>query len=312
MALYSNTDPERLDYVLNQSAHEFGGQWTSQKLERLRRYLRAYIQVFKNQNFLRPIYIDAFAGSGYIDYRNTDSSPQLAFNEFRDESAERFIEGSATIALQVDPPFHQYIFIEQNKGRRLELEALKDTFPERARSIVIAQADANLYLQKICAESRWKSNRAVLFLDPYGMQVKWETLEAIASTKAIDVWYLFPLGVGINRLLTTNGQIDPQHQLKLDEIFGTDKWKDRFYSASSQKPLFGEDKEIIKVANFDIIESFFVERLQTLFPTVAQKPFRLKNSRGNPLYSLCFAAGNSGNGGKIALRIANHILKPHP
>lgn len=33
-----------------------------------------------------------------------------------------------------------------------------------------------------------------MFLDPYGMQVDWATIEAIAKTKAIDLWILFPLG----------------------------------------------------------------------------------------------------------------------
>jgi hypothetical protein len=35
----------------------------------------------------------------------------------------------------------------------------------------------------------------VLFLDPYGMQVDWTTIEAIARTKAIDLRVLFPLGI---------------------------------------------------------------------------------------------------------------------
>ena len=38
----------------------------------------------------------------------------------------------------------------------------------------------------------WSLHRAVLFLDPYGMQVEWATIEAVAKTKAIDLWLLFP------------------------------------------------------------------------------------------------------------------------
>ncbi len=37
------------------------------------------------------------------------------------------------------------------------------------------------------------------------MQVDWKTIEAVAATKAIDLWLLFPLGVGVNRLLTRSG-----------------------------------------------------------------------------------------------------------
>ena len=46
-----------------------------------------------------------------------------------------------------------------------------------------------------------------LFLDPYGMQVEWETIRSIASTQAIDLWVLFPLGMGMSRVLVKSGQI---------------------------------------------------------------------------------------------------------
>jgi three-Cys-motif partner protein len=46
-------------------------------------------------------------------------------------------------------------------------------------------------MRKIC-DNDWRSHRAVLFLDPYGMQVEWQTIEAIAKTAAIDLWLLFP------------------------------------------------------------------------------------------------------------------------
>jgi len=61
----------------------------------------------------------------------------------------------------------------------------KSEFPNRA--IEILNEDANAAVQRTCRDTDWRSNRAVLFLDPYGMQVSWETLVAVAATKAIDV-----------------------------------------------------------------------------------------------------------------------------
>ncbi|WP_375494674.1 hypothetical protein [uncultured Nostoc sp.] len=52
------------------------------------------------------------------------------------------------------------------------------------------------YLKTLYGKN-WRSNRAVLFLDPFGMQIPWSTIEAIAHTEAIDLWYLFPLGVAM-------------------------------------------------------------------------------------------------------------------
>ena len=41
-----------------------------------------------------------------------------------------------------------------------------------------------------------------MFLDPYGMEVEWKTLQAVAATRAIDVWFLFPLA-GLYRQANT-------------------------------------------------------------------------------------------------------------
>lgn len=70
--------------------------------------------------------------------------------------------------------------------RRLQTRRLKQEFPDRAARIDIQQGDANEKIQALCAKS-WRSRRAVLFLDPYGMQVEWQTIEAIARTKAIGL-----------------------------------------------------------------------------------------------------------------------------
>jgi len=43
---------------------KFGGDWTQEKLARIRSYLGAYTTVLKKQPF-KLIYIDAFAGTGY-------------------------------------------------------------------------------------------------------------------------------------------------------------------------------------------------------------------------------------------------------
>jgi three-Cys-motif partner protein len=76
---------------------------------------------------------------------------------------------------------------------------------EESIDIQIRPGDANVEIQELCKKD-WSSHRAVLFLDPYGMQVEWKTIEAIAATKAIDLWLLFPLGIGVNRLLTKGVQ----------------------------------------------------------------------------------------------------------
>jgi three-Cys-motif partner protein len=149
----------------------------------------------------------------------------------------------------------------------------------------------------------------VLFLDPYGMQVEWSTIEAIAGTKAIDLWLLFPLGMGVNRLLTRSGDIPESWRRRLDLMLGTKEWFDAFYKAKSNSTLFGEEEDLIK-AKTDTIGRYFNDRLKDVFKGGVAQPGVLWNSRNSPLYLLCFAVGNPHSPAKdIALRIANHMLK---
>ena len=140
------------------------------------------------------------------------------------------------------------------------------------------------------------------------MAVKWQTIEAIANTKAIDLWLLFPLGVAVNRLLRKDGQINEVTRNTLDQFFGTSDWFDEFYK-EGETPLLSEKLPAPqKDANFDSIGRYFIKRLESVFTEVAENPLPLYNSRNVPLYLLCFAAGNP-KGASTAVKIAKDILK---
>ena len=90
------------------------------------------------------------------------------------------------MALRTDPPFGRYIFVDRNPTHAESLGALRKEFPKLANRISVRAADANTFLQQWCRETDWNRNRAVVFLDPYGMQVDWSTIEAIAATEALS------------------------------------------------------------------------------------------------------------------------------
>ncbi len=288
---------------------KFGGDWSADKLVRVRKYLDEYVKIMSKQSF-KFAYIDAFAGTGYQVLKGEESPNQLLFPELADLESQTFLEGSARLALHVRPKFDKYIFVERDAKRFSELEKLKIDFPDVAEDIILKKEDCNSYLQKICRNrNHWLERRAVLFLDPFGMQVGWETITAIAQTKAIDLWILFPLGVAVNRLLRRDGQIEDVWRRRLDEMFGTSDWFDAFYESKSVNTLFdGLETRIEKKANFADIAEYFKRRLRTVFVDVADNTLFLYNSKNIPLYMLCFAVGNP-KGSKPAIRIANHILK---
>lgn len=300
------------------TTHKFGGSWTDEKLDNIRRYLIEYTKIFTNNEAasrFQTIYVDAFAGTGNRNTPkcNTNATASMFQDpEFIDQEAEDIRKGSARIALELNPGFDRYIFIEKKQGFVHELEALKVSFPEKAERIRVIQGEANERLQKWCASTNWKTHRAVVFLDPYGMEVDWQTITALAETKAVDLWLLFPLGQAVNRLLTRNGPPDGIWADKLTRMFGTPCWREEFYRPRAQMSLFDENEEetLEKVADFDKIGNFFVQRLKSCFAKVAENPRPLSNSKNTPIFLLCFASANP-KGAPIAVRIAQYILKMH-
>src|SRR5687767_14321647 len=132
----------------------FGGGWTERKLDALEQYLRAYAKALSKTAFKR-VYIDAFAGTGYREQRAspTLAQPSIFEEELRALTApepQRFLDGSAKIALKVEPPFHRFVFIEHDEDKVRELEKLKTEFSAHASSIDVRSGDANQTIRNLC------------------------------------------------------------------------------------------------------------------------------------------------------------------
>lgn len=288
-------------------SHSFGGDWTSVKLEALGHYLQDYTTVLSNTTYSKG-YIDAFAGTGYRNASDKHpSGPNFLCPWPEEHSPQALLDGSAKIALKTEPRFDGYVFIARDAQRCEALEVLKEEFPSLKSDILVRQGEANEEVRKLCGMD-WTNRRAVLLLDPYGMQVEWETVEAVARTRAIDLWLLFPLGIGVNRLLTRSGDIPKSWRDRLDVLLGTKDWYDEFYSTQVSEDLFGNVHECVVKTRMDVIGRYFIDRLKGVFSGVAENPGVLRNSANNPLYLLCFAIGNE-RGKEIGLRIANHLVR---
>jgi three-Cys-motif partner protein len=146
-----------------------------------------------------------------------------------------------------------------------------------------------------------------MFLDPFGMQVEWKTIELIAATKAIDLWSLFPIGA-VNRLLGRAGCDQPGFAARLDAVLGASDWRERFYKRSVRTSLFGDEEQVSKDSDFGKFGEYVNERLGTVFAGVAKKRYILRNSKNSPIFMLCFAVGNP-KAVVPAIRIAEYLLK---
>lgn len=262
---------------------KFGGAWTLIKLGVLSEYLGFYTTALKRQSF-NLCYIDAFAGSGEIDIRGSGKIP-----------------GSAIRAL--DYNFDRFIFIEDDYTEMLQQRIQKH--PSGSKAITY-QGDCNDRLTQICSFP-WRNNnwRGVIFLDPYSLQVKWQSLEEISKTKIFDVWYLFPF-MALNRLLRRDKDIPDSHRSIIDTVLGTDDWERGIYSMSLQLSLFGDEYEKNTI---DAVKQYILTRLKTVFPSVSPHALTLRAHNNTPLFLLCFATSNpSPKAIGLALNGANHIL----
>jgi len=270
--------------------HSFGGGWTRIKLEVLEKYLVAFNTALSKQSFTR-LYIDAFAGTGRCDIKV--------------DGKKKSIDGSARRALNTDPPFHKFYFIELQRKKLAALNTLRAEYPDK--EIEMVQSDANAALRTLCGQYQWYSERAVLFLDPFGMQVEWPTLEAIANTGAVDVWYLFPYA-GLYRQAAKNADaLDADKEASLTRLLGTDEWRQAFYAQNPQSDLFGGSTGDVRDDHRLLLE-FVSKRLKGLFPAVTEPKVLYSPTRA-PLFALYFAASNPSPAAYgLAIRIANHIL----
>ncbi len=219
------------------------------------------------------------------------------------------IAGSARIALSSKLQFDKYYFIEADSDKADALQKMVDTeFISVKSKVTIYARDANTELSKICNSICWKYNRALLFLDPYATQVAWTTLETVAKTEAIDIWYLFPFQA-LQRLLRKDGQMDSTWVECIDRLLGDHGWQAEFYKEDPQLNFFGITSKV-KDINTEGLKEYIIRRLKKIFPAVAPKPRIFRNTKQSPIFLFCFAvASKNTTAQQLALKIANHILK---
>ncbi len=291
-------------------AHRFGGGWTEVKLDALNDYLGFYQKALKNMPF-ETWYIDAFAGTGD---RHADKEVGGIFDGKPLESVEVVLDGSAKKALKINPPFDHYWFSEQHKGRARQLSQLQSEFPH---DIQILTGDANIELQNLFNSPPWssgrnsKNQRGVVFLDPYGMSVDWETLRVLAATQRVDVWYLFPRAAVIHQLAKNLDGVDESKRRALARIFGSDEWEAEFYSARPQQAsLFDAPVSVHKErhASPTDIAAFAKKRFGHLFCYVSDPiPLMVANNEYFQLY--CFS--NNPRAVPLIKKCVGYVIKKY-
>lgn len=196
--------------------------------------------------------------------------------------------------------------MDPKKAEQLKARIRRD-FPNLNDKVSIFNLDGNQLVRQVSGRD-WRGKRALVFLDPFGTQVEWSTMQLLAQTRAVDLWTLVPVGA-LNRMLCNDG-VRPEFRERLRRYFGTPTWESELYKVREKRQggLFEEytDSATLKVSHSEVGE-YYLKRLAEIFPHVCSRPLILRNSNDSPLFLLCFATANPN--AQVAVKIAGEILK---
>jgi len=245
------------------------GAWAAEKLD----YLARYIDVFETamrKKWPTRYYIDLLAGPGKNIVR--DSGDVLL--------------GSPLLALTTTYPFTGYFFADLSHENTTALQQRCAASPHSQR-VDIRTGDCNDLVNDVVAHIKqddWRSLN-LAFLDPEGMELRWETVARLATVRRMDLIINYPQ-VGLNRnMRQAFGKAD---QTRVDDFFGDRAWREIYQDWQNSGAPLGLHRRLM---------DFYKERLQELGYTefrqvdqVGDEPLIRNVRRRAPLYRLLFAS----------------------
>lgn len=292
---------------ISESQSQWGGNWTELKLQAFEKYVNAYLTIMnaqkqKHNGWPTTIYFDGFAGSGIRSSSTLKIEETLFADYFVNEESELY-RGAAERVLSLKQKFDYYFFVDINKS---SITLLEEKLKEKSivnDSCNFVYADVNVQLAKL-SEFINDKKVALVLLDPFGMQVSWESIELLKN-KRVDLWILIPSGVIINRFLDRKGKM--LFKNKLESYFGLteDEIRARFYDTQTVDTLFGSEDITIKTNDsVSKIAELYIEKLKGIWKNVSDKPLILNNTKNVPIYHFVFASNN-----QTASKIAKQIVE---
>ncbi len=250
------------------------GYWSEVKLDIIKEYAAAYSTILSAQRnpSLDHIYIDAFAGAGV----------------HMSKTSGEFILGSPLNALNVNPAFREYHYIDLDE---LKIESLQHLAGSRS-DVFYYPGDCNLILpEKVLPRARYKDyRRALCILDPYGLHIDWEVIQMCGQMRSIEIFVNFSIGDMNRNILWRNpSAVSSKQTDRMNKSWGDESWRDIAYVESPQTSLFGKE-ERIKVKNEQMAEAYRKRLKEIAGFKCVPKPMPMRNSVNSVVYYLFFAS----------------------
>lgn len=246
------------------------GPWTAVKLDALGRYLSAFTSA--SQRARATLYLDLF--SGVADNLERDSGRRLL--------------GSPSRALATQPAFDKLLFCELQPRSALALDAqLRQRYPDRDFQVLPGDCNVEIPQALAALPDGWRWAPIFAFLDQYSAEIRWSTLETLATYKVhrkpkIEQWLFFGDGLLPRGLHPDpNGEPSEPYASRVDGMFGTKQWREIWLGRYTGllTPLESR-QQLVNLMRW---------RLETVLGYKATLPLAVTNDRGVPVYTMIFA-----------------------
>lgn len=187
------------------------GRWAEEKYRRVGMYSEIVSTGMKGR-WEKRVYVDLFAGPGHAVIRET----------------KQRVLTSPLLALDVPNRFDKYVFVDSDD---VALSALmrRANGIAPATTVVAIHGDANAVADRIAAEipvhSRTNRVLTFCFIDPYSLNIHFETVRKLAEGRAMDVLILLALQMDANRNEAIYMRPDNP---RIDNFLGDNSWRPRW------------------------------------------------------------------------------------
>jgi three-Cys-motif partner protein len=190
------------------------GPWAMDKYRRVGMYAEIFATGMKNQWPTR-VYLDLFAGAGHAIIRNKN----------------QHILTSAMLATTVPDPFSKYILCDRDARCLDALEArMRRAAPRLDASFI--EGDVNARAADIVAgipsHSAARRVLSFCFVDPFGLDIHFDTIQTLGNGRAMDFLILLALGMDATRNWGT--YLKPENT-KVGRFLGDNAWRPRWATA---------------------------------------------------------------------------------
>jgi len=167
--------------IIHEPHNEWGGIWTEKKLDAFAKYVSAYLTIMKKQSYWKTIYFDGFAGCGE---RRDKRKTKIYQGLFLTGEEEKLYKGAAerVLTLPNNLSFDYYYFIDSNEKSLNKLKKKLAVYQNtKANPFQFRSGDCNQWLLELSNAMKLHKNSfaSLVLLDPFGMQINWESIESL-------------------------------------------------------------------------------------------------------------------------------------